>query len=66
MTDCEPWTNNAAPFMRLFQTKEDVSAKGHAHVMLIYDEPLSSGQPPLSGHLSVTQGWLLTGDSTVI
>ena len=35
MTDCEPWTNNAAPVMCLFQTKGDVSAKGHAHVMLI-------------------------------
>ena len=43
MTDCEPWTNNAAPVMHLFQTKEDVSAKEHAHVMLIYDEPLLSG-----------------------
>ena len=66
MNDCEPWTNNAAPVMRLFQTNEDVSAKGHAHVMLIYDEPLLSGQPPLSGHLLVIQGWLLNGDSTVI
>ena len=67
MTDCEPWTNNAAPIVCLFQTKEDVSAKGHAHVMLIYDEPLLSGhEPPLSGHLLVPQGWLLNGDSVVI
>ena len=68
MTDCEPWTNNAAPIVCLFQTKEDVSAKGHAHVMLIYDEPLLSSQPPLHvrGHMLVPQGWLLNGGSTVI
>ena len=66
MTDCEPWAKNAVHIVCLFQTKEDVSAKGHAHVMLIYDEPLLSSQPPLSGHLSVTQGWLLNGGSTVI
>ena len=34
--------------------------------MLIYDEPLSSGQPPLSGHLSVPPEWLLNGGSTII
>ena len=29
--------------------------------MLIYDEPLLSTQPPLSGHLLVPGGWLLNG-----
>ena len=36
----------------------DDSAKDYtlAHVMLIYDEPLLSGQPPLTGHLPVSRG----------
>ena len=29
--------------------------------MLIYDKPLLSGQPPLSGHLPVLRGWPLNG-----
>ena len=29
--------------------------------MLIYDEPLLSGQPPLSGHSPVPRGWPLNG-----
>ena len=29
--------------------------------MLIHDKPLLSGQPPLSGHLPVPQGWQLNG-----
>ena len=34
--------------------------------MLIYDEPLLSGQPPLSGHLPVPWGWSLNRGSTVV
>ena len=33
--------------------------KDYAHVMRIYDEPLLSGQPPLSGHSPVPRGWPL-------
>ena len=36
--------------------------KDDAHAMLIYDEPLLSGEPPLSGHLPVLRGWPLNGD----
>ena len=32
----------------------------------VYDELLLSGQPPLNGHLLVSQGWPLIGGSTVI
>ena len=58
-TDCGPV--NAASVACLFQIKADVSAKGYAHkskayvkdyahLMLIYDEPLLSSQPPLGGN----------------
>ena len=40
------------------RVQRDDSAKDYtlAHVMLIYDEPLLSGQPPLTGHLPVSRG----------
>ena len=47
-TDCGPV--NAASVACLFQIKAYVFAKGYAHVMLIYDEPLLSSQPPLGGN----------------
>ena len=31
---------------------------------LVYDKPLLSGQPPLNGHLLVSQRWPLIGGST--
>ena len=30
----------------------------------VYDEPLLSGQPPLNGHLLISQGWPPIGGST--
>ena len=35
-------------------------------IKLIYDEPLLSGQPPLSGHLPVLRGWQFNGGLTVL
>ena len=43
------WTSNAFPVARLFQNK----AMFLLMIMLIYDKPLLSGQPPLSGLVSV-------------
>ena len=55
------WTSNAAPDVCLFQNKVVFLLK----IILIYDEPLLRGQPPLSGHLLVTRGLPLNGGSTV-
>ena len=35
------------------------------NIILIYDQPLISTQPPLSGHLLVPQRWPLNRGSTV-
>ena len=53
------WTSNAAPDVCLFQNKVMFPLK----IILIYDEPLLKGQPPLSGHLLVTRGLPLNGGS---
>ena len=53
------WTSNAAPDVCLFQNKVLFLLK----IMLIYDEPLMSGHPPLSGHLLETRGLPLNGGS---
>ena len=37
------WTSNASPVARLFQNKLMLLLK----IMLIYDKPLLSGQPPI-------------------
>ena len=50
--DDELWTSNASPVMHLFQNKVMFLLK----IMLISDEPLLSGQPPLSCHLLVPRG----------
>ena len=47
------WTSNASSVVHLFQNKVMLLLK----IMLIYDEPLLNGQPPLSGHLPVPRGW---------
>ena len=52
----------AALVARLFQSKLMFPSK----IMLIYDEPLPSGQPPLSGYLLVPRGWLLNGGLTIL
>ena len=44
------WTSNASSVTLLFQNKVMLLLK----IMLIYDEALLSGQPPLSGHMPVT------------
>ena len=46
------WTRYAAPGVCLFQNKVMFLLK----IMLIYDDPLLSSQPPISGHLPVPQG----------
>ena len=46
------WTSYAAPDVCLFQNKVMFLLK----IMLIYDDPLLSGQPPISDHLPVPQG----------
>ena len=55
------WTSNTSPVARLFQNKLMFLLK----IMLIYDKPLLSGQPPLGGHLLVPRGWPLNEGSTV-
>ena len=55
------WTSNAAPDVCLFQNKVMFPLK----IILIYDEPLMSGHPPLSGHLLVPGGLPLNRGSTV-
>ena len=47
------WTSYAAPDVCLFQNKVMLVL---LKIMLIYDDPLLSGQPPISGHLPVPQG----------
>lgn len=47
------WNSNASSVVHLFQNKVMLLLK----IMLIYDAPLLNGQPPLSGHLPVPQGW---------
>ena len=47
------WNNNAAPVTPLFQN----IVMFLLEIMLIYDQPLLSGQAPLSGHLPVPRGW---------
>ena len=57
------WTSNASSVVHLFQNKVMLLLK----IMLIYDEPLLNGQPPLSGHLPVPRGWRsLNGGSTLL
>ena len=48
-------TSNASSVPLLFQNKVMFLLK----IMLIYDDALLSGQPPLSGHLPVPRGWAL-------
>ena len=48
-------TSNASSVTLLFQNKVMLLLK----IMLIYDEALLSGQPPLSGNLLVQRGWPL-------
>ena len=45
-------TRNASSVTLLFQNEVMLLLK----IMLIYDEALLSGQPPLSGHLPVPEG----------
>ena len=60
VNDCL-WTSIASPVARLFQNKVMFLLM----IMLIYDKPLLSGQPPLSNHLQVPGGGLFNGGSTV-
>ena len=55
------WTSNASPVARLFRNKVMFLLM----IMLIYDKPLLSDQPPLSNHSQVPGGGLFKGDSTV-
>jgi len=48
-------TRNASSLTLLFQNKVMLLLK----IMLIYDEALLSGQPPLSGHSPIPRGWAL-------
>ena len=52
---------NASSVTLLFQNKVVSLLK----IMLINDEPLLSGQPPISSHLQVPRGWPLNGGLTV-
>ena len=57
------WNSNASSVVHLFQNKVMLLLK----IMLNYDAPLLNGQPPLSGHLPVPQGWsALNGCSTLL
>ena len=60
--DVRLWTSNASPVTRLFQNEVMFLLK----IMLISDEPLLTGQPPLSCHLLVPQGWPLKKGSTLL
>ena len=46
------YISTASPVACLFQNKVMFLLK----IMLIYDDPLLSSQPPISGHLPVPQG----------
>ena len=61
------WTSDVAPVACLFQKYSYVSAKYYTGMLMLwfYNEPLLSGQPPLSSHLSVPQKRRLNGGSTV-
>ena len=64
--DDQFWTNNTSPVAFLFLNKVMFLLRNMLIHDPVYDEPLLSGQPPLNGHLLVSQGWLLIGSSTVI
>ena len=53
-------TRNASSVPLLFQNKVMFLLK----IMLIDDEALLSGQPPLSGHFPAPRGWPLNCGST--
>ena len=55
------WTSNASPIAHLFCNKVMFLLM----IMLIYDKPILSGQPPLSNHLQVPGGGLFNGSLTV-
>ena len=55
------WTSNASPVARLFRNKVMFLLM----IMLIYDKPLLSDQPPLSNHSQVPGGGLFNGGLTV-
>ena len=55
------WTSNASPVACLSQNKLMFLLK----ILLIYDKPLSSGQPLLSDYLPVPRGLPLNVRSTV-
>ena len=55
------WTSNASPIACMFHNKVMFLLM----IMLIYDKPILSGQPPLSNHSQVPGGWLFDDDSTV-
>ena len=46
------WTSNASPIAHLFRNKVMFLLM----IMLIYDKPILSGQPPLSNHSQVPGG----------
>ena len=55
------WTSNAASSRVCIQNKVILLRM----IMLIYDEPPLSGQPPLRDHLPVSRVWPFNGGSTV-
>ena len=55
------WTSNASPIAHLFRNKVMFLLM----IMLIYDKPILSGQPPLSNHSQVPGGGLFNGGLTV-
>ena len=55
------WTSNASPIAHLFRNKVMLLLM----IMLIYDKPILSGQPPLSNHSQVPGGGLFNGGLTV-
>ena len=55
------WTSNVSPIAHLFRNKVMFLLM----IMLIYDKPILSGQPPLSNHLQVPRGGLFNGGLTV-
>ena len=59
--DDRSWTSNASPIAHLFRNKVMFLLM----IMLIYDKPILSGQPPLSNHSQVPGGGLFNGGLTV-